>query len=128
MVGIAASRKSGHLTADEMIIGTLVFVIVAALYPRWARGKQRKVYAKSTSLHGRMAAEINDDGLRFYAPLSSSEVKWEMYSRFCEDKTTFIIFQKNGLIFNILPKRELTPDTISILHQLFTDHLQSAKK
>jgi YcxB-like protein len=125
IVGIGAVKKSGELTFDEIVIGALAFGVMAVLFPFLTKNKQRKLYAKSTNLHGPIVTDIDSDGFGFYSPLSSGKTKWASFSKFCEDKKSFVLFQQSGRIINILPKRQLTPDVIAELHQLLSSHLPS---
>ena len=125
IVALGASRKSGELTFDEIVVGALVFGLVAVIYPFLTRGKLRKLYAKSTNIHGPIVSDIDNDGLGFKSPLSSAQTKWASFSKFCEDNKSFVLFQQNGRIINILPKRQLTSDVIGELRQLLSSHLPS---
>ncbi len=90
----------------------------------WFTTKQtiRKSYAKSTNMHGQLILDIDDDGLHFQGPTFNSQVTWNHYSRFCEDKDSFVIFQ-NPSIFNIIPKRCLSEEQTPVLRELFTRHI-----
>src|SRR5258708_2229146 len=83
------------------------------------RRAQRKNYAKSTAIHGRQSLDADDDGLRFQGPMHSSQVLWSLYCKFFEDNDSFVLLQQNQQIGNIIPKRNLTPEEIAGLRDLF---------
>jgi YcxB-like protein len=113
IVGVGAVRKNGELSFDEIVIGALVFGTVGVFFPFMTKSKQRKLYTKSPNLHGPIVTDIDSDGFGFYSSLSSGKTKRASFSKFCEDEKNFVLFQQNGRIINILPKRQLTPDAIA---------------
>jgi hypothetical protein len=50
------------------------------------------------------------------------QLKWESIQSFVEDDTSFVLYQ-SGLIFHILPKRELSPGQIADLREAFTKNI-----
>jgi len=93
--------------------------------PLLSRREQTKVYAKSNALHGKLSLDVDDRGLRFLGPTSSSDVTWEHFGRFLEDDKVFILYQKSDRIFNILPKRDLSPEQMAEFRQLSEQHLNN---
>lgn len=91
--------------------------------PLLSRREQTKVYAKSITLHGKLSLDVDDRGLRFLGPTSSSDITWEHFGRFLEDDKVFILYQKGDRIFNILPKRGLNPEQIAEFRQLSERHV-----
>jgi hypothetical protein len=82
--------------------------------PLLSRSKQKKLYAKNTAMHGKMFLEASDKGLQFRGPTFSSQVDWSNFCRFFEDERSFVLY-KNSQVFNIVPKRELSPAQITSL-------------
>jgi len=94
--------------------------------PLIARRAQRKLYAKSTAMHGKLIFDADDEGLRFQGPMYSSQVLWSLYCKFFEDKDSFVLLQQNQQVGNIIPKRSLTPDQIGSLRDLFNRKIVQA--
>ena len=90
----------------------------------WVTTKQsiRKGYAKSTNMHGQLTLDISDDGLNFRGITFNSQVTWDHFSRFVEDKDCYVLFQ-NPLIFNIVPKRCLSDEQSAQLRDFFAHHI-----
>jgi len=93
--------------------------------PLLNRRGQKKVYAKSTSMHGELSLDVDEAGIRFLGPTFSSNVSWDHFSRFLEDDKVFVLYQKGDRIFNILPKRTLTPEQMAGFRQLAEHHLNN---
>jgi hypothetical protein len=83
---------------------------------------QRKMYRQSPSLHGKRTMILNETGLSFSGPSFSSNIDWSFFQRFEEDDRVFLFWQSRQ-IFNIVPKRELSPGQISELRQAFTQNI-----
>jgi hypothetical protein len=87
----------------------------------------RKAYAKAANMHGKLALDVNDDGLHFQGATFNSHVTWEHYSSFCEDQASFLFFQSNS-IFNIVPKRQLSAEQAAALRELLRRHINENGK
>jgi hypothetical protein len=92
----------------------LAFCLLFISLPLLSRSNQKKVYAKNTAMHGKLSLEASDEGLKFRGPTFSSEVGWSNFCKFFEDERSFVLY-KTSQVFNIVPKRELSPDQITSL-------------
>jgi hypothetical protein len=101
-----------------MLIG--LFLIRAGL--AW-KGTIRNQYRKVPTMGGPRTLEANDQGLHFISAVMDGRASWEVYERFAEDARTFILMQRGSRIFIPIPKRELAPDQIEGLRELFQSHL-----
>ena len=100
---------------------SLLALLVPAFFvstPLLNKRSQRKLYAQSTSLHGKLSLRADEDGFEGEGPTFHSKVNWSVFDFFCEDNASFVLFQKT-LIISIIPKRELSADNIQELRRLF---------
>jgi YcxB-like protein len=95
----------------------LVVPIAFMSMPLLNKRKQKKLYAKSTSLHGKLSLIADGDGLEFQGSTFQSRANWSVFDSFFEDKDSFVLYQKTQ-VFNMLPKRGLSKDDIQELSQL----------
>ena len=106
-------------------LGSLLGLPVPAFFistPLLNKRSLRKLYAKSTSLHGKLAVRADEDTLEFEGPSFQSKVDWSVFDSFFEDRDSFVLFQKTQVI-NIVPKRELSADNIQELSRLFQSRI-----
>jgi YcxB-like protein len=106
----------------------LFFSLFMLSLPLRSKRTQRKMYAKSTSMHGPLSLDVDDEGIRFSGRTFSSNVSWDLFGKFFEDGKTFVLYQKNERIFNIVPKRGLTTEQTTALRQYFELRLRSMAK
>jgi hypothetical protein len=92
----------------------LAFCLLFISLPLLNRNNQKKLYAKTTSMHGKLSLEASDEGLQFRGPSFSSQVGWSNFCKFFEDEKSFVLYQ-NSQVFNIVPKRGLSPDQVTSL-------------
>jgi len=92
----------------------LAFCLLFISLPLLSRSKQKKLYAKNTAMHGKMFLEASGEGLQFRGPTFSSQVGWSNFCKFFEDEKSFVLY-KTSQVFNIVPKRGLSPDQITSL-------------
>ena len=100
------------------VIPGLAFCLLFMALPFLNTRTQRMLYAKTTAMHGRLTLGVDEDELRFQGPTFSSEVGWSNFCKFLEDKTSFVLYQ-NQQVINIVPKRNLAPDQITVLRGFF---------
>jgi len=74
---------------------------------------QRKLYAKTSSMHGMLSLDVDDEGVQFTGSSFSSKSGWTNFRRFLEDEYSFLLYQVQS--FNIIPKRNLSPEQITAL-------------
>jgi hypothetical protein len=106
----------------------LFFSLFLLSLPLQSKRTQRKLYAKSTSMHGPLSLDVDDEGIQFRGQTFSSNVSWDHFGKFFEDDKGFVLYQKNERIFNIVPKRELTTEQTTALRHYFELHLGSVTK
>ncbi len=109
------------------VLPGLAVALFFLFIPLQTKRAQKKLYAKS-SLHGKMSLDVKVDRLEFEGPTFSSKVTWDHFGRFFEDDKSFVLYQKNERLFNIVPKRGLTTDQIAEFHRYLEDHLGSKGK
>ena len=69
--------------------------------------------------------DADEDGLSFRGQTFASEVSWDHFASFYEDKKTFVISQRGQTVFNILPKRCLSAEQTSTLRELFSRYIDA---
>lgn len=99
------------------VLPGLAFSLFFLFVPLLSKRKQKTLYAKSNALHGRLTLDEDDSGIQFGGPITSAKVAWSYFGKFFEDERTFILYQKNQTIFNMVPKRALSTDQISSFRQ-----------
>lgn len=100
----------------------LFFGLLMLSLPLINRRAQRKMYAKATSMHGKVSLETDDTGVSFSGPSFSSHQDWKNFFRFLEDDKTFLLYQSTQ-VFNPIPKRMLLPQEIEDLRNAFTRNI-----
>lgn len=118
-----AARQGFSMRALPGLLFGIVFCLFWISLPLLSKQKQKAVYAKSKGLHGRLAIEIDDDGIQFQGPLSSAKTGWPYFSKFFDDDKTFIFYQDNEQIFHMLPKRFLSPEQVVEFRKFFERHV-----
>ena len=108
---IEAVVKQGF---SPRVIPGVCFCLLFISLPLLSRRKQKKLYGANPSMHGKLSVEVSDQGLQFQGPTSSSHAGWSHFRQFFEDKNSFVLYQ-HSQIFNLIPKRCLTPDQIASL-------------
>ena len=105
---------------------SMVGLLIPAFFissPLLNNRSQRKLYAKSTSLHGKLSLSANAGALEFHGPNFQSKVDWSVFDSFFEDRDSFVLFQKT-LVFNMIPKRQLSDEQVAALRDLFSSNLK----
>jgi hypothetical protein len=85
---------------------------------------KRKYFRKSSIFRGPRSLTVDETGLTFSAPALTVQMKWDSVQSFVEDDTAFVLYQ-SGLIFHLMPKRQLSQQQISDLREAFTQHITS---
>ena len=106
----------------------LVVPLFFLVLPFTTRRSVRKSYAKSANMHGPLTLDVDEDGLSFRGRTFTSEVSWDHFARFYEDEKSFVISQRGQTVFNILPKRCLSPEQTSTLSDILGRHISAAAK
>ena len=113
--------------STNMLIG-FVIPVWCLLLPILNSRSVRKVYAKSTNMHGPLSLDLDDAGLRFQGRTFASNVSWDHFTRFYQDKDSFVIFQQGQTVFNLLPKRCLSAEQIAALREILSRHIESGAR
>lgn len=109
-------------------LGYLFAILIPGFFistPFLNKRNQRKLYAKSTVLHGKLGINADEEGIELRGPSFQSKVDWSIFDFFCEDNDSFVLFQRT-LAINIIPKRELSGCTRSFGRR-FANHDLLAK-
>jgi len=106
------------------VVPALIFPVLFLCMPLLNRRAQKKVYAKNTSMHGQLSLEANDEGLHFSGGTFNSTVSWSIFSGFCEDSRSFVLYQNSGVV-NIVPKRRLSSEQVIEFGDLCRRHLKA---
>jgi hypothetical protein len=77
-----------------------------------------KLYVNSPNLHGPRSLNVDEAGMHFQGASFSSQINWSHFSRCFEDQNSFVLFQ-SPRIFSIVPKRQLSPEQITLLRDYF---------
>ena len=113
--------RSG-LTWNNGMITPLVLGLLFLSSPLLLNQSQRRIFRKNAIFHGQRTLAADETGLVFSGPTFSVQLKWDSFQSFVEDDTSFVLYQA-GLIFHIMPKRELLPGQIVELKEAFTKNI-----
>jgi len=107
----------------ESILGASFGLAMLAFQLLFLKFKFCREYRESTLLHLRTNADIDAIGVHFSTQESDSRSSWQVYSKWSEGKSAFILSPRGNRTFVPIPKRELTPTQITELRSLFETHL-----
>jgi hypothetical protein len=111
-------RNSGVLPLVYAFAGAYV-AIVALLVVNYflvAPISARRSYRKHKALHYQYTYSWSETGLMLVHPRGESRMVWSDYLKWRENEQVFL-FYHGPRIFNILPKRVLTPEQIADVRQ-----------
>jgi hypothetical protein len=106
------------------VVPGMAFSLFFLLIPFLSIRKQKTLYAKSNALHGRLTPDVDDSAIQFGGPITSARVAWAYFGKFFEDESAFVLHQKNGMIFNMVPKRALSADQVRDLRQYLEQNVR----
>ncbi len=118
-----AFRQGITLSALPGLSFGLFFCLFLISIPIWTKQAHKRVYAKSKGLHGKLVLDVEDEGIQFRGPLSSTIMSWQNFSKFFEDDKCFIFFHTNEQVFHNLPKRCLSPEQVVAFRQFLERHV-----
>jgi len=106
-VWITACVITGAL--DDTIDMLLCFGAVPMLiiYLRMRKSHQIKEFKKMRSLHLLQALDIDAQGLRLVTSEGVVRNKWNFFTKFAEDKESFVLFHRETILFSMVPKAHL---------------------
>jgi YcxB-like protein len=107
------------------MLSGLAFSLFFLSIPFLSRRKQKTLYATSNALHGRLRLDVDDSGIQFGGPITSSRVAWAFFGKFFEDERAFVLYQKNEAIFHMVPKRALSGDQVTSFREYLQQHVRS---
>ena len=106
------------------VLPGMVFALFFLSIPLWSKRTQKKHYAKSNALHGRLTLDVDDSGIHFEGPITSAQIAWAYFGKFFEDERTFVLYQKNQAIFHMVPKRALSADQVAGFRQYLQQNVR----
>src|SRR5689334_17727923 len=111
-----------HIGFDPRLLFGLAVALFFIANPWLTRRKQKNMYRSASAMHGKLSAEFDDQGVRFSGPNHSGSSGWQNYQKFAEDSRTFLLWQPTK-VFNLIPKRYLSPAQIEELRTVLSVHL-----
>lgn len=89
------------------------------------RRRLKQDYVKMKTLHLHQALDLDSNGLRMTTTAGVARSSWDMYSKFVEDKSSFILFHKldHGIV--PIPKEQLTEPQVDELRAMLTARLSA---
>jgi hypothetical protein len=111
-----------HLT-PLVVLFVAWFVFFLRVAPWW---KARNQFRKQPSAHGQITMVLDEAGVHLRWDGSTSDLAWKNYIRWVEGKNQFLLYQSPAL-FNMVPKRALTPEQIVEFRVMLAEHIGSGK-
>jgi len=93
-----------------------IVVLMIAIYFLFVPISTRRTYRKHKALHRPYTYSWSEAGLAITSSSGQWHVAWSDYLKWTENAQVFILYQAPRL-FNILPKRALTPEQVVDLRQ-----------
>lgn len=121
-IGFAIARG-----VSSQSLAILIFPSLFLLSPLFHKWNAKSTYAKATSFHGPPQLDADDNGLFFRGAAFGGKIGWSSFSNFFEDEDGFVLYQKTG-VFNILPKRQFSPEQVSGLREYFQRKIENSKR
>jgi YcxB-like protein len=122
---VIPSPFNNYLKDDIDLLLTLgVFPIFMGLLVL-RRSGMKKEYIKQKNLHLHQALDLDAMGLRLVTTAGTTRTSWDIYSRFVEDKDSFVLFQRADHGIFPIPKDHLSPTQVDELHNLLEARLPS---
>jgi hypothetical protein len=117
---------NGYLQQPIDVLLTLavipIFIGVLAL----RRKTIQKEFWKLRDLHPLQALDIDRIGLRNSTTDAITRTDWKVYSKFAEDRESFVLFLDGSLLFFPVPKSNLTRFQVDELRNLLEAHMPRA--
>lgn len=85
----------------------------------------RKAYAEQKTLQQPITVTWSEEGFRSKGQQGDWNVPWNDYLKWTEDSKVILLYQ-SARVFNMLPKRVLTPAQIEDFRQLVATHIKRA--
>ena len=87
------------------------------------RRRLKQYYKKMKNLQLHQVLDLDGTGLRLTTTTGVSRSSWDIYSKFVEDKTSFVLYQKSDHGLLIIPKDYLTEPQSDELRNLLKARL-----
>jgi YcxB-like protein len=110
--------------ADLLLTLGVIPIFIGVLGLR--RKSMAKEYRKLRSLHPLQAVDIDGIGLRNSTTDAITRTDWKVYSRYAEDKDSFVLFHADSVLFFPVPKSNLTAPQVDELRALLEAHMPRA--
>jgi hypothetical protein len=110
--------------ADLLLTLGVIPIFIGVLGLR--RKSMAKEFRKLRSLHPLQAVDIDGIGLRNSTTDAIVRTDWKIYSRFAEDKDSFVLFHADSVLFFPVPKSNLTVPEVEELRALLEAHMPRA--
>lgn len=120
-----ALRPTAQTLSTFGPIFALALMWVALLWasPWWS---SRKQFSKQPGAQGPRTMVLDAAGVHWRWNGGSADVEWKNYIRFLECKNEFLLYSSPA-VFNVVPKRALTPEQTSELRDLFAQNISSKR-
>jgi hypothetical protein len=99
-----------------------IFIGILAL----RRRTMHREYSKLRSLHPLQAVDVDGIGLRNSTTDAVTRTDWKIFSKFAEDKDSFVLFHEASVLFFPVPKSNLTRPQVDELRSLLEAHISRA--
>jgi hypothetical protein len=116
----SCARLNGFTLSRICVQGLSVLIVLGlgmGLYlpclPVLSKNRQKQLYRNSDFLHGKLALEIDEVGLRFGGETGGLEISWGSLGRRIEDQRAFVVLPGRGRAFRVVPKRCLSSTQVS---------------
>jgi hypothetical protein len=121
----AASNSLDPTDATDLIFELGVIpVLLGFLWKRKVR--LRKEYEKANNLHLLQQLDLDSSGLRLVTSMATARTSWQVYTKFTENETVFLLFQEGKEGFLAITKSFLTPLQTDELRTLLAANLPKA--
>jgi hypothetical protein len=110
--------------ADLLLTLGVIPIFIGVLALR-RRAMQRE-YRKLRNLHPLQAVDFDNTGLRNSTTDTITRTDWTIYSKYAEDKDSFVLFHAGSVLFFPVPKSNLTVPQADELRNLLTAHMPRA--
>jgi hypothetical protein len=90
------------------------------------RRRLKQDYKRMKNLQLHQALDLDSNGLRLTTTAGVSRSSWDMYSKFIEDKSSFILYHKSDHGIIPIPKDHLTEAQADELRNLLKARLPSS--
>jgi hypothetical protein len=91
--------------------------------PRWAARKQ---FMGQRAAQGPITLTLDETGVHTRWNGGNSDVEWRNFVRWVEGKNQILLYS-SPVLFNIVPKRALSPEELNVVRELVQQHVRIEK-